>query len=230
MSVPKKLLMSLGSIFILLVISCSPKSNNTNYVEAESNDNEKEEVIKTANGPTCGVERWAVKTGTDNEAKQTNLKKSMHTTIQALNNITAPEPDTIKNLPRQSPVETTVYVVDATLTQFRGENDSDYHLILSDNAGNVMIAEIPFPDCVGENSPYAAGIVASRKAFDAKYTVLPPLDPNGDPNPFQDANIPVRISGVGFFDVPHGQNGLAKNAIELHPVLNIEFNPENFKK
>ncbi len=37
--------------------------------------------------------------------------------------------------------------------------------------------------------------------------------------------IPVRVSGVGFFDRPHGQTGRATNGIELHPVLNIEFNP-----
>jgi hypothetical protein len=26
-------------------------------------------------------------------------------------------------------------------------------------------------------------------------------------------------TGVGFFDIPHGQTGVAPNAIELHPVL-----------
>ena len=27
------------------------------------------------------------------------------------------------------------------------------------------------------------------------------------------------LTGVGFFDIPHGQTGVAPNAIELHPVL-----------
>jgi hypothetical protein len=27
------------------------------------------------------------------------------------------------------------------------------------------------------------------------------------------------ISGVGFFDFRHGQHGVARNAIELHPLL-----------
>ncbi len=27
------------------------------------------------------------------------------------------------------------------------------------------------------------------------------------------------VTGVGFFDIPHGQTGVAPNAIELHPVL-----------
>jgi hypothetical protein len=29
------------------------------------------------------------------------------------------------------------------------------------------------------------------------------------------------ITGVGFFDLKHGQNGVAPNAIELHPVLKL---------
>jgi hypothetical protein len=31
----------------------------------------------------------------------------------------------------------------------------------------------------------------------------------------------MQITGVGFFDVEHGQNGVAPNAIEIHPVLSI---------
>jgi hypothetical protein len=29
------------------------------------------------------------------------------------------------------------------------------------------------------------------------------------------------ITGVGFFDLFHGQTGVAPNAIELHPVLKL---------
>src|SRR5205085_11521255 len=42
---------------------------------------------------------------------------------------------------------------------------------------------------------------------------------------FQTANIPVQIKGVGMFDFPHGQTGAASNQIELHPILDIIFNP-----
>jgi hypothetical protein len=27
------------------------------------------------------------------------------------------------------------------------------------------------------------------------------------------------ITGIGFFDIDHGQTGVAPNAIELHPVI-----------
>jgi len=32
-----------------------------------------------------------------------------------------------------------------------------------------------------------------------------------------------RFAGVGFFDRAHGATGAAPNAIELHPVLKVEF-------
>jgi hypothetical protein len=31
----------------------------------------------------------------------------------------------------------------------------------------------------------------------------------------------MEITGVGFFDFEHGQSGVAPNAIELHPVLDV---------
>ena len=33
----------------------------------------------------------------------------------------------------------------------------------------------------------------------------------------------IRVTGLGFFDYFHLQRGVALNAIELHPVLNVEF-------
>ena len=36
-------------------------------------------------------------------------------------------------------------------------------------------------------------------------------------------SVPVTVTDVGFFDVLHGQEGVARNGIELHPVLMIDF-------
>ena len=38
---------------------------------------------------------------------------------------------------------------------------------------------------------------------------------------FTDLTGKATITGVGFFDIPHGQTGVAPNAIELHPVLKL---------
>src|SRR4030095_349319 len=58
-------------------------------------------------------------------------------------------------------------------------------------------------------------IAAARLKFDSLFTAT---------DTFQTANIPVRVTGVGMFDFPHGQTGAAPNQIELHPVLGITFN------
>src|SRR5262249_32662393 len=39
-------------------------------------------------------------------------------------------------------------------------------------------------------------------------------------------NIPVQVTGIGFFDFAHNQHGAAPNVIELHPILDIVFNPQ----
>ncbi len=33
-----------------------------------------------------------------------------------------------------------------------------------------------------------------------------------------------QITGIGFFDFLHGQAGVAPNGIEIHPILDIQFN------
>jgi len=164
----------------------------------------------------CGVERWSVKTGTDADIGLVNLSTSTATTIQSLRSLTAPA--TLPSNNRVQPTETTVFTLSATLTQYKLESDSDYHLVLSDSSGNTMIAEIPSPNCVGAGSPFGPGIQNARAEFDAKYTAT---------SSFQTANVPVAIKGVGFFDFLHGQTGVAPNGIELHAVLDVVFNPSS---
>ncbi|MDQ1647584.1 MAG: hypothetical protein QOJ50_3768 [Cryptosporangiaceae bacterium] len=107
-----------------------------------------------------------------------------------------------------------MYQLHATLTQYKLEADSDYHLVLADAAGRTMISEIPDPACVGPGSPLASSITKARSEFDARYTPT---------TSFKTANVPVTVTGVGYFDFLHGQTGVAPNGIELHSVLNMQF-------
>jgi hypothetical protein len=50
--------------------------------------------------------------------------------------------------------------------------------------------------------------------MDSRYTVEPR---------FRYTYVHVLISGAGFFDFQHGQSGVAPNAVELHPVLDVVF-------
>jgi hypothetical protein len=161
---------------------------------------------------SCGVERWSVKTGTDADAGKITLGSTTSSSISYLTSLSAPSTLPANN--RISPTETTVYQLQVTLVEYKLETDSDYHLVLSDGNGKTMIAEIPDPTCVGSGSPLANGITTSRNEFDAKYHPT---------SSFQTANVPVTVTGVGFFDFLHGQTGVAPNGIELHAVQDIQF-------
>ena len=170
------------------------------------------EADQEALNGSCGVERWSVKTGTDADAGLINLQSTTQTTIASL--ISLPAPSTLPANNRIQPTETTVFQLQATLTEYKLEPDSDYHLVLSDGSGNTMISEIPSPACVGSSSLLLSGIQNARSEFNAQYTAT---------SNFQTANVPVTITGVGFFDFLHGQTGVAPNGIELHAVLDIQF-------
>jgi hypothetical protein len=184
-------------------------------------------ITLTIVSPTCGVERWSVKVGTDRTVGLVNLTPYTPATIEALGLVTPPPEAQIADggifsAARSAPVETTVYTVDAMMTFYKKEADVDYHIVLDDGNGHTLISEIPSPACVITSgtprllvpSPLAEGIARARAKFDAR------LSANSF---FQNASIPVRVSGVGFFDFEHGQTGVAPNAIELHPVLDISF-------
>jgi hypothetical protein len=165
----------------------------------------------------CGKERWSIKTGTDQGAAQIDLTTPTQTTLADLTSFTEPNP-----IPKETRVqgpETTLWTVKAVLKAFKFENnlksgDWDYHLVIIDEGGTTMIAEIPFPQCVDSGSSFSAGIANSRQEFDAKFTAS---------GAFQDVSVPVVVTGVGMFDFAHGQRGRADNGIEIHPVLDIAF-------
>jgi hypothetical protein len=177
-----------------------------------------EPITFTVALPTCGTERWAVKVGDDAGASLVDLTNPpTPTTIGALRGVAPPTLN--PNAPYDprftgfSGVEMTAWVLNATMTAYKKETDVDYHLVIADTS-ETMIAEIPEPDCASDASPFRAGILKARQTFDAQLTATPD---------FQSVSLPVRLTGVGFFDFLHGQNGVAPNGVELHPVLDVIF-------
>ncbi|HMJ26675.1 MAG TPA: hypothetical protein VK475_12630, partial [Pyrinomonadaceae bacterium] len=162
----------------------------------------------------CTGERWPVKIGNDPDASLVNLNSTTATTIAAMQGIS--KPGTLPDNARIQPTETTTWVLNATLVKYAKSFDADYHMVFSDSAGRTMIGEIPDPGCMGPGSPFAAGIAHARAQFDAMFTAT---------TTFQNANVPVQITGVGFFDYFEGQEGIAPNGIELHPIIDITFGP-----
>ncbi|HEV2842931.1 MAG TPA: hypothetical protein VGW39_16540 [Chthoniobacterales bacterium] len=193
-----------------------------------------------AQEPCGGVERWAVKVGADPDS-QINTQPipiSIHNLSQVQKLGPIPSNDF-----ERLPTERSVYVVDGFLVKFKLEagktGDSDYHLVVTDEtlmfasgAGNPgsthsFIAEIVDPDCVmGRNSTVSSPSVFANEMTVAKAALEAKFPERATGSGWTDAEgIPVRITGVGFFDRPHGQTGRATNGLELHPILKIEFNP-----
>ena len=163
--------------------------------------------------PQCGIERWPVKVGADSDIAMVNTVVPLPVTIGYLHGLAAPRP--LPQGSRIAPVETTTYSVTATLVEFKLEDDSDYHLVLTDDAGRMIVAELPSSGC-SARSPLAAQIATARATFDARFHAT---------SAFQRAMVPVEVRGVGFFDFLYGQTGAAPNGIELHPVTYINFSP-----
>jgi hypothetical protein len=139
----------------------------------------------------CGVERWNVKTLQD----RPQLLPNRLTTIKYL--VTRPRPAYLPST--RLPFERHVFTVIARVTFLREEADSDYHLILQQR-GRTMIAEAPAGYCDRRAKLRYRRLMATarRRARSCAR---------------------ARVTGVAFFDFDHGQTGVARNAIELHPIL-----------
>jgi hypothetical protein len=159
----------------------------------------------------CGAERWSVKTLSDPNVGEVNFNPKS-TTVSALRS--KPAPTVGFSTPRISGVETTTYEVRAKLIEYALEDDHDVHLVISSpaNTAKTMIVEFPDSTCPGaRSSPKKSAMRNARAALIAAC---------GTPSTsFHDLHGTATITGVGFFDVKHGQSGVAPNGIELHPVL-----------
>ena len=163
---------------------------------------------------TCGVERWPVKTLSDPKASQVNFTPH-DTSVGRLRNKNAPKVG--KNTPRIDGVETTTYRVKARLLEFKREDDKDIHLVISVPSAKTktMIVEFPDTTCPGaRDSAKKSQMGKARSALVNACGQAP--SPSSD---FADLKGTATVTGVGFFDVIHGQTGVAPNGIELHPVL-----------
>ena len=120
-------------------------------------------------------QRWSVKTGADPEAQNLVGQAPTVTTIAQLCAIAVPAllpPDG-----RSAGAEETVYQLDATLIGYKHESDGDYHLVVADDHGNTMVAEIPDPAKLAPGSFFADLIAAARHTFEAQFAIKPDGSP-----------------------------------------------------
>src|SRR5713226_7096278 len=159
---------------------------------------------------SCGTARWDVKTLTD--AASGSVDFTVHgATVEELTALPVPGPIKIHS-PRY-PAETATHRVSGRLVGFKLESDSDIHVVVAGTSGTTMIVEIPDPGCVGAEKH--TEISQARADFIRAF---------GQPvRQFSRAAGAPSLSVVGvlFFDLVHGQVGVAKNGVELHPVLAV---------
>jgi hypothetical protein len=176
-----------------------------------------------------GKERWPVKTGTDDDVAMVAREASptgsrVRSTVEQLVQLKRPRDmlPVTDDFPayqrtRARPVETTIFTIECEIIACKIENDGDFHVVVQGDQGKTMIVEVPDPDArfVNPSSPWLAPIKSVR---DSVKKVLAPEQM------LKKVRKRAQITGVGFFDRVHGQDGVAQtNGIELHPVLGIKW-------
>jgi hypothetical protein len=163
------------------------------------------EATRLVHGAICGFERWSVKTLSDPQAREVDFGPRA-ATVRYLGSL----PAEAGGQDSRGPLETRTFIVQARLVGVKRELDSDYHLILV-AGGATIIAEMPLVGCTG-GAQHRYAMAAARAELGR--AVGGPVGGS-----WIHPRLLVRVTGVLFFDFPHGQHGHAPNNAELHPVL-----------
>ncbi len=193
-------------------------------------------LTSNAHARGCGgVERWLIKVATDDLAASVDPSDVTATTVVDLNNESRPRGANSAGDTRL-PEEMSLVQINGFIRFIKLESDdNDFHLVITDSAdaqytpagtssrptGTSLIVEAPNPDCVsGRNGDGPSKSLFQGNLEDVRKSIAC----NMDGVMTQDVSEPAIITGIRFFDFPHGQIGRAKNTIEMHPIMGIEFN------
>jgi hypothetical protein len=166
------------------------------------------------------IPRQGIRTGADKDVTKVKQDVVM-TTIKELAAQPRPEDMPLK-APRASkyqsrradPVETTRWSIEAMIIAYKLQQSGGYSLILQGTEGETMIAVAPDPKFVSRSSLFVEAITSVRRTLTDKFAFRAA---------FTKTQVLARVVGVGFFNSLHGQTGVAPNAVELHPILSIEW-------
>jgi len=165
----------------------------------------------------CGTERWDVKTLTDPAAGSVDFTHVKNSTVTKLGKIHSTT-HTASRRPEEKVAYRIKVILDSLPTKKLGfkieSNDSDIHLAVRDAAGATMIVEFPDYNC----TQGAQRRLAMKQARAALVSACG-QPPRGH---FRELHGSATITGVLFFDFPHGQRGHARNYAELHPALSFK--------
>src|SRR5258708_1613315 len=169
-----------------------------------------------------GKARWNVRTGSDPDAvriKDLPVKTTIERLVEEPRPPGMPKPNAAypdyQNR-RGEGVESTIYELEADIVSYKLESNGSFHLTLKGETGATMIATCPHPDppFLRAGNRWVKEITVVRKQVEER------LHPDRSMKRTKER---VRITGVGFFFQLHGRTGEAPNALELSPVLKIEW-------
>jgi hypothetical protein len=161
------------------------------------------EPVQSVAGPQCGFERWPVKILTDQDSKRVDFTPT-DSSVAKLNTLKVPG----------------TYPYDRRLVRGWGieclpGTSAPHRDARRDGLGPAYShrrsgSERHHNDC-RDPAPFCALGSGHEKDYEtarAKAQQIP-------------LGALIEVEGVGFFDIMHGQSGVAKNGFEIHPVLKI---------
>jgi hypothetical protein len=204
---------------LLTSLLCSMLTPLPSLAQLYRNVQERElvQIRATAQHAACGKERWPVKTLTDSLGEKVAASSSTPAKVAELVTVSAPtRKQLLAAAARRFPQEQIVYRVSVLVIGDKREADSDFHIVLADPVQQsvTLIAEIPSGSCTAAKRAKFFNDERAQFATDFGKPAQGKLRKLAQP-------VAACVTGVGFFDFLHGQDGVAPNGFELHPVLSI---------
>jgi len=175
----------------------------------------KQEKIKQEIEQDCGEERWNVKTLSDDDTAFINFDCIIQSTVYDQIKLTTP----YNILDSRLVSETPVYSIDCYILEYKEEEDRDIHVIIQGiNTDETMVIEIVNPECSSIKRTSRYNQLKELYEWFTRNIGIPT-------NSFISLDKPklATITGIGFWDFLHGQNGMAENGREIHPVLSMKL-------
>lgn len=156
----------------------------------------------TPSAGMCGTERWDQKIlAAYNPSSELFPDPPVTKTIAEINAM--PSGCVQSGSPERTDIERQRILVSGTVKLVKHEKDQDLNIVLADETGATMVVESPSAACVG-SSRYRDQLVAARKDAEKLH-----------------AGDSVTVEGPIFYDYFHGQTGMSKSCVEVHPILRI---------
>jgi hypothetical protein len=205
------LLITLFVLFSLISAAQHLKKDGTPDMRYKENRHPAHVSQKAQMYLACGIERWAIKTLSDNDSAAIDFTDTLESTVSMQRQLQRP----LGPFNKRGETECTLVKIKCNLIGFKREEDNDLHIVVEDrNTGETMVVEVANPDCD------AVRHSCRFQQLQGMYTWFITTFGEGHKKMHRLLNPqPIVLIGTGYWDFIHGQTGMAPNGREIHPVL-----------